>query len=291
MTFFADGDLSDAAVGECGLLGDDKGVRFKTGRDEEVDEEGGGTVMGIDEVTILRVVFHAGAHAAPHALVGLRVDAVALGAQCGEIDVAACRGVLRGEDVIPHRALVEVSVLRIARAVGQHFRKLQHVVGVTAFRSVQMVDVSVAVGHRQEVLAHRVAADADGAVHGHVLPEVLGSLLIVVQRAALLENTLHADEFGHLCVGVLAVEESLVQRLHAVEHGFMGEFLRGIEILCVAEELIGVEHRLVHAAVLAVEEAFEVAVADLRDKVDTPVGQLAEHLLGLLAIAIEIGIA
>ena len=90
---------------------------------------------------------------------------------------------------------------------------------------------------------------------------------------------------------MLAVEEGLVECLHAVEHCLVGVFLGGSQVFGVAKELVGIEQRLVHAAVLAVEEALESLVIDLGNEVSAPVGQLAEHLLGLLAVAIEIGIA
>ena len=49
----ADGELGGAAVGEGRFLGDDKVVTFETGGDEEVDIEGAGAIVGVDEVAIL----------------------------------------------------------------------------------------------------------------------------------------------------------------------------------------------------------------------------------------------
>ncbi len=141
------------------------------------------------------------------------------------------------------------------------------------------------------MLVDRVAANADGAVLGYILPEVLGSLLVAVGGGILLEDTLHADILRHLGVGVLAVEEGLVQRLHAVEHRLVGVFLGSCQVFPLAKQLVGIEQRLVHAAMFAVEESLEVAFRNLAHHVDAPVGQLAEHLLGLFAVAIEIGIA
>ena len=87
--------------------------------------------MGVDEVTILRVVLHTRAHAAPHALIGLRVDAIALWTQGGEIDIATRLRILCREDMVPHGLLEEVHILRIAGAVEEHLGELHHVIGVT----------------------------------------------------------------------------------------------------------------------------------------------------------------
>ena len=90
---------------------------------------------------------------------------------------------------------------------------------------------------------------------------------------------------------MLAVEEGLVERLHAVEHRLVGVFLGTCQVFPLAKQLVGIEQRLVHAAVFAVEESLEVAFRNLAHHVDAPVGQLAEHLLGLFAVAIDIGVA
>ena len=141
------------------------------------------------------------------------------------------------------------------------------------------------------MLVDGVAADADGAISGHVLPEVLGGGEVLSGFSGNLANALHTDELGNLGVGMLAVEEVGVERLHAVEHGLMGVLLGGGQVLRVAEELVGIEQRLVHAAVFAVKEALESLVVDLGNEVGTPVGQLAEHFLSLQAAGVEIGIA
>ena len=141
------------------------------------------------------------------------------------------------------------------------------------------------------MLAHGVASDADGAVLGHILPEVLGCHPIGLGCGIGLEDAFHTYIFRYLRVGMLAIEERRVEGLHAVEHGLMGVLLGGSEVLAVAKELIGIEQRLVHAAMLTVEEGLEIGIGHLRHQVDAPVGQLAEQLLGHGALAIEIGIA
>ena len=89
---------------------------------------------------------------------------------------------------------------------------------------------------------------------------------------------------------MLAVEEGLVEVLHTVEHGFVGIFLCGRQILRVAEELVGIKQALVHAAMLTVEETLEVAVAYLGYQIDAPVGHLMKQFLGHVAVAVEVGI-
>ena len=90
---------------------------------------------------------------------------------------------------------------------------------------------------------------------------------------------------------MLAVKEGGVQALHAVEHRLVGVLLGSIEVFLVAKQLIGIQHRLVHAAMLGVKQGVHVAVADLRHDVHTPVGHLAEQLLGHVIVAVEVGIA
>ena len=71
VTGFADGELRLLAVRELRLLSDDKIVTLQLRGREEVHVEGLLAVVGIDEVSVLGVVLHACAHAAPHAGVGL----------------------------------------------------------------------------------------------------------------------------------------------------------------------------------------------------------------------------
>ena len=123
-------------VGEVGFLGDDEIVTYKLRGREEVHVEGFLTVVAVDVVSILGMVLHTRTHTAPHALVHRRIDAVALWAQGGEVDVAARLRILGREDVVPHGLLIEVDILGIACAVGQHLGELQHVVGVTRLRTV-----------------------------------------------------------------------------------------------------------------------------------------------------------
>ncbi len=246
--------------------------------------------MGVDEVAILAVVLHAGAHTAPHALVDLRVDAVALRAQGGEIDVSACRGVLRREDVVERGILIEVGIASIVSAVGEHLRELEHIVGVATFGSVELVDVAVAGIGGEEMLVHAVAADAHGPVVCHVGPEVLGGLGVSRLGVAVLVDTFESDVLRHLGVGVPTVEKSRVDGLHAVEHGLVTVFLGGFQVFGVTKDGVSVGQHLVHASVLGVEHSLHGAVGQFGYDIDAPVAELAKHRSSLLAPRIEIGV-
>ena len=243
------------------------------------------------------MVLHTGSHAAPHALVGQRIDTVTLWTQGSEVDVAARLRVLSGEDVVPHGLFVEVGILGgglhigHSRAVEEHLRKLQHVVGIARLRAVGLVDVTVAVGTCQKVLVDGVAANADSAVLRHVLPEVFGSDLVACGCCILLVDTFETNVFRYLGIGMLAIEEAGVQYLHAVEHGFVREFLGGRQVLLVAKQLVGIKQRLVHTAVLAVEKVLEIRIRNLSNEVDAPVAEFAKHLTGLMAAAVDVGVA
>ena len=278
-------------VGEASLLAQSEVFVAEFAGSEEVHVQYIIAVVGIDEVTIFRVVLHARSHTAPHRLVHGGVDAVGLRAQRGEIDVAARERVLCGEDVVPHRVLIEVGIAGIVGAGGEQLAEFQHVIGVAALRTVGHVDIALSIRLRQEVLADAVATDADRTVLGHVLPKVLGSTQIVRGGGILFADALEADVLRHLRVGMAVVEERRVELLHAIKHSAMAETLGGGEVFRIAEELIGIDQRLVDAAMFAVEEALQVAVAHLRDEVHRPVGHLPEHLLGLLALAVEVGVA
>jgi len=285
------GDLGLLLVGIARLLGEREVGIVEPAGHEQVHIDRLGTVVGIDEVSVLAMVFHACAHTAPHALVHLRVDAIALWSQGGEIDIAPGRGVLGGKDVVEHGVLVEVGITRVVSLVAEHLGELQHVVGVAAFGSVGIVDIPVAVAHREEMLVHAVASDTGGAVVGHVAPEVVGRESISRCGGVVLGHTLKADILGHLGVGVPVVQEGGVERLHAVDHRLMTVLARGVEIFFIAEERVGIGHTLVHSAMLGVEHVLHGAVGELAHHVHAPVGQFAKQFFGHPAAGIEIGVS
>ena len=137
------------------------------------------------------------------------------------------------------------------------------------------------------MFVHRVSANAHGAVLSHILPEVLCSHSIVGHSRILFADSFKANILGHLRVGMLAVEEGGVERLHAVEHGFVRELLGSLQIFLLAEELVGIEQALVHATVFGVEHGFHVGRREFGYHVHAPVGKLAKHLFGCLVLAID----
>ena len=87
------------------------------------------------------------------------------------------------------------------------------------------------------------------------------------------------------------VEESGVKCLHAVEHGVVCIAFGSSHVFLVTEELVSVEHRLVHATMLATQESLQVGVAHLGNHVHTPVCQLTEQFLCCFVLTIYICIA
>ena len=252
--------------------------------------------MGVDEVAVLGMILHTRSHAAPHALVHLRIDAIALRAQSGEIHVATRSRILRREDVVPHGSLVEIGIAGIVCLIKEILRKLQHVVGIAALRTVEVADILLRLGCWQEVLAHAVATDADGAVLCHICPEIMGCLLIrgggdgCTITQFFLVDALETDVLRHLGVGMLAVEERLVEGLHAADHRLMTIFLGCIEILLVAKDAIGICQGFVHAAMLPAQNVLHLGGSELGNHVHGPVAHVLIQGLGFRIAGIEPGI-
>ena len=99
--------------------------------------------MRVDEVAVFGVILHTCAHAAPHILIHLAVDAIGLGAERSEVNVSACDGILCGKNVIVHRTLIEICILTVVSGIEERLREFQHVVGVAGFRSVAFVHVAL----------------------------------------------------------------------------------------------------------------------------------------------------
>ena len=112
------GDGRPGGVGVSGLLGELKAGIVESARCKQVYVNHAVAIVRVDKVPVFAVVLHTCAHAAPHGLVNLRVDAVTLRAQCGEVHVAAGGGVLGRQDVVPHGVFVEVGIAGIMCAVG-----------------------------------------------------------------------------------------------------------------------------------------------------------------------------
>ena len=192
-------------------------------------------------------------------------------------------GVLRSQDRVDVGGLVEVRVLHVRVDLEQRPRELEHVVFVAALggrvlavargRPVRGVLVQRVRG--VEVLGLAVAAVRVGVVAHHDLPEVLGGRLVHLEAALLRrrERLVQvrvvgedrvalqcADELGDRGVGVLAVEHvragrELLEQRHLVE--VLGRTLVR-RVLC---DLVERVQRLVHAAVLGVEQGGGIGLA------------------------------
>ena len=136
-----DGDAAALAVGEGSLLTECDAlllpVQFRA--DEEVHVKGIAH-MGVDELSVLAVILHACAHAAPHGLVRRRVVAVVTRTGGGEVHISSMLRMLRGEDVVEGCQLVIVGIAGLRITAMHVLRQLQHIVGVAGLRSVNVVD-------------------------------------------------------------------------------------------------------------------------------------------------------
>ena len=96
--------------------------------------------MGIDKLSVFTVVLHTCSHATPHGFVGSRVVTVMTRTGWGEIHIAAMLGMLRREDVVKGSQFVEVGIACLWVTAVHILCQLQHIVGVTGLRTVDVVD-------------------------------------------------------------------------------------------------------------------------------------------------------
>ena len=66
--------------------------------------------MGINELSVLAMILHTCAHAAPHSLIGSGVVAIMTRTGRGEINIASVLGMLTGEDMVERGQLVVVGI-------------------------------------------------------------------------------------------------------------------------------------------------------------------------------------
>ena len=102
--------------------------------------------------------------------------------------------------------VVGVACLRITTV--QILGELQHIVGVTGLRAVDVVDEVDAGLFAGEVLATRVSAKGQRTLTGHNIPEEIRSLVIRFISCEF-ADTLKAYDFGHLRVGMHVIEAVL----------------------------------------------------------------------------------
>ena len=198
---------------------------------EQIDEECI-ILVGIDELSVLAVILHACAHAAPHRLVRCRVVAVVARTGRGKVYVPPVHGVLAGENVVEGSQFVVVCIACLGVAAVQVFCQLEHVVGVAGLRTVDVVDEVHAGLLAGEVLAPAVATKGQRPFTSDDVPEETGGFVVrlgirratdslpVLGNSTGLEGikvgqlgyTLKAHYLGHLRVGVHVVEAVLTLR-------------------------------------------------------------------------------
>ena len=101
--------------------------------------------------------------------------------------------------------LEEIGIACLRIATVQFFGKLQHVVGITALRAVDVSNKVLAGFLAWEVLTTAVAAKGESALTCHDVPEI-GSCGMVRLIAGKLCDALKAHYLWHLCIGVHIVE-------------------------------------------------------------------------------------
>ena len=181
--------------------------------------------------------------------------------------------------------LEEVGIAGFGVATMQILGELQHIVGVTALRTVDILHkvlTSLATG---EVLTTTVAAKGQCALACYDIPEV-GACSVVSLVATQLGYTLKTYHLGHLGVGMHVVEH--VATLHQrVQQAAMRESAGHIQIFLLASDGVGIGQHLVHATMLGIQRALHLSIGEIGCQVDGPVAEAQKELLGLLVATIN----
>ena len=120
-------------------------------------------------------------------------------------------GVLGGEDMVVHGALVKVGVTGFGRKAEKAFGEFQHVVGVTGFRSFAVFHVAFAVIGGGKMFPATVSSYGKAAVVHYGAPEEIGGFPVGVGirctsgKGAEFGYTLVTHDFGDLGIGMLVV--------------------------------------------------------------------------------------
>ena len=241
--------------------------------------------MCIYELSVLAVVLHSSAHAAPHGLVGRRVVAIVARTCRREVNISAMFGMLRRQDMVERSQFVVVGKTCLGIAAVQVLGEFQHVVGVACLRTVDVVDEVGACLTAGEVLAATVPAEGKRALAGHDVPEIL-ACRVVCLVAAQFGNALESHHLRHLSVGVHVVEAVLPLR-HRREQTAVRESFCHVKILLFLGDGIGIGQHLVHAAMLVAQHLLHLSIAETCREVDGPVAETEEQPAGLFVAAVE----
>ena len=166
------------------------------------------------------------------------------------VDYAAIARMLRRENVVVERTLVEIGEARLGLPREQLVRQLQHVVDVAGLGRVRSKPVAEVVGGA-EVLREPVATGDVGVVTGDAIPEEGCGLQIVrVTRQRVAAG--QSDQLRNLRVGVQSGEAILPGRERS-KYPFVVKAARQRQIPRVASVCVEIRKDLVHAAVLAAQ--------------------------------------
>ena len=245
-------------------------------------------IFRINKLVVLRRIFHAGTHAAPHARIDLGIHAVMARTRRSEIHIAAVFRVDCRKDMVEQRTFIEVGVMRIVLDVEQTFRQLEHVVSIAGFRSFAFFHEFFVIVERREMFRNAVAANRDTALVHDRLPEKVGALRILLV-ARKFRNSRKAYNFGHLRIR-MHVRQVIVPLRHRVQKPLMRPLLCSIQILFVFREVIGIGIDFGHAAMFRAEHLLHLGIVEAVRNCNAPVAKFEEHRLCVLVARINVGV-
>ena len=212
MTNLSNGDTTGLSIGEGGLL--TQCQTFLLPSELRVDKKihvKGVTNVGIDELSIFAVILHTRTHATPHRLVRSRVVTIMTGTGWCKVHITTVLRMLRGKNMVKRGQLIIVGKTGLWIPAMQFLCQLQHIVGVTGFRPVDIVDEVHASLLTGEVLATTVASEGQRTLTCDDVPEIdTGIVIGLVGREFC--NTLEAHHLRHLGISVHIVETVLTLR-------------------------------------------------------------------------------
>ena len=122
-----------------------------------------------------------------------------------------------------------------------------------------------------KVLAYTVAADADGTMVYHGVPEEAGGVIPVLVLCEV-GDTFVADNLWYLCVGMHACQAVFI--LHKrVQNHFMGETACQFQVFLITCDFGNISESFVQSSVFAAEHVLHLLVGESYGDVYHPVGE------------------
>ena len=179
--------------------------------------------------------------------------------------------------------------MRVAAGLVQHLGEPQHVVGVAGLGTLFAVEHDAEIVDRVEVFPDAVAADGDGAVLHDRFPKEVGRF-VPFSVPFDVGYPFESDDFRYLGVGVHAREAVFVPQ-QRLQYLLVGEAAGQLQVFFIAGYRSYVGKYLVQTTVLAGKHLLYLVVAQLRNEVEPPVGELDQHRPGLAAAGLQAGVA